>query len=433
MNSLPHSRSIYVKFRLYVFACSLLIYSCFGVPTPNDIGWVEIITGCGLILSVGIPHAAFLFWNRMDGGYRPLWMTPAWLLLIYGMSCSLLMAMVQGHQMMLIFRDIIPFLFMLLPLFMYEMISKFSAKECEFVLWITIAAGMIFSLRSLYIFQYQGGFADIDALYLANAPTVLFAAIYMVTLGMLRFRFRAPILPLALIGIAVIPMMAMGDVLQRASFGAIAISATLVWVSVCRQSLLRAGFFIGLAGLVLWLFQEGIYDLVASLHQKHENVGGNMRFQELEAVWEHVSAYALTAFFGNGWGAPITSPAVGGLTVNFTHSLISASLLKTGIIGTILVIFYLGALGITLVKILYQHPALAIALCWPFLIDIFLYASYKSLDFGLILMVIACYGVKGHKLNIQNSNRIEGNEHKTHRIGQSDISADTGTYRPSSL
>ena len=228
-------------------------------------------------------------------------------------------------------------------------------------------------------------------------------------------------------------MMAMGDMLQRASFGAIVTSIVLMWLAIFRQSLLRSVFFLLLGSLILWLFSDIIYHLFESLYAKHENVGGNMRLQELEAVWEHVSAHAVTAFLGNGWGAPIASPAVGGLTVNFTHSLISAALLKTGIIGTILVIFYLGAMGLTLTKFLYQRPALALALFWPFMIDIFLYASYKSLDFGLILMVIACYGVKEHRLNQQTENRIEANEHETHRIGQSDISADTGPYRSPSL
>jgi hypothetical protein len=119
-----------------------------------------------------------------------------------------------------------------------------------------------------------------------------------------------------------------------------------------------------------------------------------MRFQELETVWGDVTRSAASALFGNGWGASIKSPAVGGLSVNYTHNLVSAALLKSGMIGAALLCLYLFLLGTSFFSLVRQRPVLALALFWPFVIDIFLYASYKSLDFGLILTLIACYGLK---------------------------------------
>jgi hypothetical protein len=420
MNFSHRFRALNTELRILLFFGTLLFYSLFGVPTPDHPGMVEILTGFGLICAIGFPRAAFLFWNTSPGASeRPIWMLPAWCLLVFGVTVGIAMAVVQGHAMTMVFRDIVPFLFMMLPLFAYELVQKISVRQKEYLLHIILLCGFIFAVRSIFIFEHDG-YTDLDMLYLANAPTVLCAAIYFICTGILSFRFARPYLPVLLFILAVVPVMAMGDALQRASFGAIAISAIAVWFIVLRYSLLRAGILlVGVA--VLYLIAQGyISPLISTLYEKHQNVGGNMRFQELEAVWTHVSQSGITALFGNGWGAPLASPAVGGLTVNFTHSLVSALLLKTGLIGTVLLAFYLGALAVAGGRFIFRRPALALALFWPFMIDIFLYASYKSLDFGLILLLIAVYGTEKEYIG---DNKKKENEHRTHPHGQQDLSA----------
>src|SRR5690606_20532715 len=96
-------------------------------------------------------------------------------------------------------------------------------------------------------------------------------------------------------------------------------------------------------------------------------------------------------FFGRGFGATVQSPAVGNMTVNFTHSLLTSFWMKTGLFGLALVLAYLVGLGRVLWRGLFIHPVLAVALAVPFAIDIALYASFKSLDFGLILLLIALW------------------------------------------
>ena len=95
--------------------------------------------------------------------------------------------------------------------------------------------------------------------------------------------------------------------------------------------------------------------------------------------------------FGKGWGATLASPAVGGMVVNYTHNLLTALWLKTGLIGLILAGLYIAGLAKGLVPLLWTNPVLAVALAVPLVIDTLLYASYKSLDFGLILLLIALY------------------------------------------
>ena len=56
-----------------------------------------------------------------------------------------------------------------------------------------------------------------------------------------------------------------------------------------------------------------------------------------------------------------------------------------------LVALYLLTLGAGIWRILWVYPVGALAVAGPFLIDITLYASFKSLDFGLLLALIALW------------------------------------------
>jgi hypothetical protein len=117
-----------------------------------------------------------------------------------------------------------------------------------------------------------------------------------------------------------------------------------------------------------------------------------MRWQEASVVMRSLAESPVFVLFGKGWGATVASPAVGGMTVNFTHSLFTTYWLKTGITGVLMVLYYLSSLGLLLPGIFFRNPMMALALAGPFLIDITLYASFKSLDFGILLLLMAVWG-----------------------------------------
>ena len=131
-----------------------------------------------------------------------------------------------------------------------------------------------------------------------------------------------------------------------------------------------------------------------------------MRLEELSAVWDVVSANPLTLLFGAGWGAGFASPAVADIHVQFTHSLVSGMLLKTGLVGLFLSLFYLCALSLRLFQ-LRLGVVWPLAIMAPVLIDVFLYASYKSLDFGLVLLVIVALESYARQSRLQKSQNIE--------------------------
>ena len=131
-----------------------------------------------------------------------------------------------------------------------------------------------------------------------------------------------------------------------------------------------------------------------------------MRLEEAQAVWLSVADSPLTLLFGQGWGATLESPAVGGIRVNYTHSILSGMLLKTGLAGLFLTVAYLAAIAVRLGRLAGSRPLLAGALAGPLLINIFFYASYKSLDFGLILLLIVAESAVCAPGNIASAGRV---------------------------
>ena len=389
-------RSVNTNLRFISFCGAILCYAFFGYPTPDSPGLAELLVGTMLILSLGLPQSAFsiLIANEAE----PLWMKTGRLLLLYGLTVPLFLAVIYGNAVDAIFRDLFPFLFLLLPFFMYDLFLRISEKQKTSLLYVIIIAGLVFSLRGLLIMQ-EGieQIVNIDALYLVNAPTVLFAALFITGSAIYSISFYKPFKFLLLLITALLPMAAMGSVLQRASFGALFLSAVFLSGLVLRHNLLKFLLLCAFGVLTFLLIKDSALPLIDNLLEKNRAVGSNMRIFELMAVWERVADSSITALFGQGWGGTVQSPAVGDLTVNFTHSLISSSLLKTGLFGTLLLLAFLWTLFLKFPALYRTSPVLALALFWPFMIDIFLYASYKSLDFGLILMLIACYGIRKNK------------------------------------
>jgi hypothetical protein len=116
------------------------------------------------------------------------WRVAAMMLFMYGMTIALVSGALRGNEAWHILRDIVPFLFLLSPFFM----PAFERDGCAqaWVLRAVIAVGLIFALRALAVFSgdvpmlLSYVFGPQEALsYLANAPTVLFAALFLMGWG----------------------------------------------------------------------------------------------------------------------------------------------------------------------------------------------------------------------------------------------------------
>ena len=395
--TLMHIRSV-------LFLSALILYAIFGIPTPDSPGIWEAIIGTALVLSIGIAAAASLL---RVAPHQPLYVSAGQLLLIYGLTVPLLGAAVEGHDIKHIARDLIPFLFLLLPVFFSHHLQE-NPKFYRHCLAGVLVIGLCFSVRALMETHYDFfGLASFwrpseEQTYLANAPTLLFTSLYIFGMGAVLFIqkpsfFRWGIAIFALLA-ALLILVPVGLTLQRASLAYVSFFVLVLGAIAFYKAPVRTIVFLTSILVLLLPLWPQLFDLATQLFQKTNLVGLNARAEEWSAVWTHVSASGIRVLFGVGWGSGFDSPAVGGVYVYFTHSLLSSSLLKMGIIGVILVILYLFGIAQILWRILPGNPFLALALAGPIVIDVLLYASYKSLDFGLILLLVCAYGASREKI-----------------------------------
>lgn len=375
------------------FFLALFVYGVFGSPTPDSFGWVEVVVGAGLLIAAGPLQVLQRFGTRPQG----LWQSVAPILLVYGLSIPVISGVASGHEVSVILRDIIPFLFLLLPYFMLRWQGG-SVSEKTAVTAAVAFIGVAFGVRLIMPVLLDGaGFANApDALYLSIAPTVVFAAIFLTGVaGYLLYRrvgLTSVVMAGAFLLLALLPLSGMAMTLQRASLGLTAAGLFLLLVIGAVRRPMRViapGIF---CVVLLMIFAPSVGSILDSLLQKQAMVGSNMRIQEFQAVADTMDDSILHALFGRGWGASVASPAVGGVVVNFTHSLLTSYWMKTGLVGLLLVLVYLGGLAAGLVRMVRVQPVLAVALFVPLAIDVILYASFKSLDFGLILLLLALWG-----------------------------------------
>jgi len=377
-----------------------VVYGIWGSPTPDSPGLVEAILGILIILSIkpkgflgAISHK-----NNQDSAFKC-----AQVLLLYGFIISLTLSLMQANNIVLIARDLIGFLFMLLPIFYYAQLSDHSERNQPFFQKIffrgALFIGIVFSLRVLIPHFYLWGSGE-ELLYLANSPLVLFSAIILIGLFLEREQFftsQKLLKGLAFLVMAFVIIAAILQDVQRAMVFAIGFSAFFLFLALLFKSPKQLLIPVVIAVPVIIFFSAQANDILESLIQKTTQVGLNMRYQEWQAVWDVVSQNPLTFLFGLGWGAEFESPAVGQLNVSFTHSLLSYMLLKTGFLGLMITFVYCSLMGLKVFDIFIRNRVVGIALLWSFLIPIFLYASYKSLDFGLLLVLILAFSYNKNK------------------------------------
>lgn len=376
-------------FQFYCLIFAVMIYACFSSPTPDGFGVAEILVALGLLLACRVTDVK----DQIN----------LWVALGYGLTVPTLFALIEGHQSGDILRDMIAFLYMLLAI-LFVWIGRDFTKS---FLNLLALLGIIFSVRTIlsyHVILFQpamwGHVPPTDLLYLANSPEVLFSALYCIGTGGKYLiskgqRFRAILYLLA----ACLPMVAMALMTQRAGIGAVFIySAVALMALIYRRP--QAGMVLILIALAIVTTLTPIFGVAfETIWKKTEMVGLNARSEEWGAVFDVLSEDWVSMLFGEGWGGRLDNPAVGGLNVNYTHSLVSSLLLKTGVVGSLIIL--IGCLYPVFVALRSvwrgRNPSEWViigAALLPLLISIFLYASYKSLGFGLILLVFFIFPMR---------------------------------------
>ncbi len=392
--------------RFFCLCAAAVVYAVAGSPTPDAPGYVEGVIAFLLMAAAGVPG---FYAVVRRGAAEPLWLGAGRGLLVYGLSFPLIAGAMRGAEAAHILRDVFPFMFMMLPLFTYDIFSR-RPEYLKYFSGLIVCSGLVFAWRSLpeSLGSWRGGGYEGELHYFSNAPSVLFAAVFLCAVSAenfaRRFSFKAAIIFVVCCVVALLPLSVMVMTMQRASIGMFALSmAALALCGVYRYPQKLALMILIVAGTLGFFAWEALAGIFEMLGRKTALVGFNMRAEEMAAAWRQISAEPGSLLFGAGWGGTFESPAVGGLRVNYTHSLFSAMLLKTGLFGLALAFTYIVGVGVAFARAGFGRAALVLAIGAPFLIDVVFYAAYKSLDFGFILLLAVAAGmVSGRKENAQN-------------------------------
>lgn len=375
-----------------------LIYGSFGSPSPEFIGLAEVIILLAIIFAMGVQgvYNALNVAATVKLKDSPLiWL---FLLFLWGTIIGGGVGFLSGNSFGWIIRDYISFIFLCLPLFFIPYISSqdFGRKVMAAILCI----GGLFSIRVLINEVSDTG--EIGALYLSISPEVLFMACFA-TMASVYYCLGVDKAPsdniYRKIGRNVsCPLIAMlgGAVLyqsiMRAGLAAMVICflVFLGWMVIYRpKKLLLLGPIIT---VLIIMFFDPLLGIIQPALDKHNTVGGNLRFEELKAVSDQIGSGVLQQFIGLGWGAGIDSPSSNGMFVNFTHGLLPSLWLKTGVVGVALMVaFILSVVKACVFNMKLAQPKyimLFTALMFTISINMTLYGGYKSLGFGLCLTLL---------------------------------------------
>ncbi len=370
-------RAVFGSFSLFYFCLSLFLDGAIGVPTPDHLGVKEGFIFLCLILSLR-PRAI------VDAPFMVM------ACLIFWISVPFLAAILNHNASPNMMRDLVAVGFWSLCVFV-------PLGDPKPVLKIILAAGLALSVRSLigvYPLFDVLQFLQADAFsYLANSPLVLFTACLLIQKSIDALYKNQIQTALILFALTLLPILAMAGMMQRVSlFGVFCIALYGILSPVARQPRLILPMILLCLGGAALLFLPPIQDQIHLLIQKTQQVGVNNRDAELRAVWASISQSPLSVLFGMGWGASLKSAAVGDVWVNYTHSFLSFLLWKTGIVGLCFALGYMGLILKTLYRLRRDQTMFALSALLPFLIDVFLYASYKSFGFGGLVWVILAMG-----------------------------------------
>lgn len=305
-----------------------------------------------------------------------------------------------------ILRDVVPLGFLFLPLFLGDPRGRAPSRTLLPVLMPALClalAGALFALRWWQDVDWvlsAIGRESVSAGYqhLLTSPALLFGALLfpLVVLVTVRASLQAGsgasgrwtrrlLLAAATAG-ALLCWSALAATVHRFALVAGGLALLALLGLELRRAPMVPVLAVGLAAAVWLALELPAGSIVAQVVLKSQVVGSNQRIAELSTVAAALQ-YDWTAWlFGQGWGALLDNPAVGGKTVSYTHNLMGYMLLKTGLLGSLAVGLYLTVLLAGPLLSLYAHrPAVLLVLAPCLVSGLLLHTGFKLLSFGVIL------------------------------------------------
>ncbi|WP_256252698.1 hypothetical protein [Paenibacillus sp. UNC496MF] len=372
---------------------ALMIYGLLSSPFPDSPGLIEGMVAGLLVLFVTIP-VGFVVMIGDFPIYRKYNLFPVWIhvgffaLLWIGLFNGIV---VQGWQASDLIRDVIPFIYLFMPLLLVPVMVRTRLNWKVILPWALSLVGIIFAVRFFIVIgiaPWEIGTRSYfdNFLYLPYDPSVVFAAVFLPIMAIQHFkvtRLNSWLAGLLMLVGGMLCLASLMAIAQRAPIG-LAVGCYFVY-GLCH-SLKK---FIALALILVFVFfaaQSQISGSFQLLADKQEEVGANGKLDELRTVFHETSDSVESLFFGTGWGGLFNDPIYGDEPVSYTHSVITFFLLKAGLTGLFLFFSYFfwvvrRALRNVSFKVL---PGLLAAIV-PIAVGFAFQPSYKTLTYGIVL------------------------------------------------
>lgn len=399
------------------FILALLLYAGLSAPFPANPGMIEAVIAALLILFVTVPVGIIV----MSGGfalYRKYGLVPTWLHLGFFLLLWWQLfngGVVHGWTLTDIVRDLIPCVYIFLPLLLLPAMTRATVRWSFVLPWILSAAGVILALRfyiEVQIWPWDLGkrhYFD-NFLYLPYDPSVSFAAIFLPIMAVQTWRGTSPLRWISSLLMLSGGFLALGSLMavaQRAPLGLAMLCFAVYFMTSSYRSFTRMVLLLIVAAGIGLLAQEQIESSYQLLSAKQEQVGDNGKSEEIATVLKEISRTIPTLLYGIGWGGLFYNPIYLS-EISFTHSAVTFFLLKGGLSGLVFFILYLLWIGKKLAGSLTSstYPVL-LAASVPLLIGLFFQPSYKTLTYGIILSLVCVLHRQG-QIHTAKGARHEG-------------------------
>jgi hypothetical protein len=398
------------KFTHVIFLVLCAVYGAFSSMIPKEFELPELALFLLLLILVpvlGVIHGFF------PTSKQSAFMVPNNLRVVVFLMLwiPILVGLFRQNELIDLIRDVLPFLFFLLPIFLFRKL------HCNPKAWILVMCtgfsfiGVAMTLR--HFAQAGASIADIGeqsifgtGISLAFDPAIQFAFPFLFGLAIKMAIERHLLKASVLFFISLIPLFAILGVVARAplvlSFFAIGLMVLLGFrnkvVNLIVFALFLLFIVVALAG------DNMISRSIGLMLLKHENYGVSSRDLEVSAVLQNADSFD-KIIFGEGWGGLISNPIGDGAMWRFVHNMFAYYFFKQGIVGLLGVIIYVAWLskiyfrsfqklknegGVRLIALLALIP--------PILGSLFLEVTYKTLIFGLLLSLVIAISASTKKL-----------------------------------
>lgn len=387
--------------KYYLFYLIALTFS-FSAPWPKTIGIPEVLSG--IILTLLFGSYLIDYFLKKNFSLKKLIL---WYLLIFPLFLSFQWNTVD------IIRDFIPLIYIIVGLVVPSYIIKLRSTNLivnyykaivSFILFI----GLIFSLKGYYEFITYGGnllslgsFHFFSPNYYPQSPAVIFAAVYLLLFSFWNLIYKKNILKFCILFILSLVIFGsiVGMVLRALIFLYFISGLVFLLVNIkVRQGFVYTFFIFILVFSLIYINQDIIISILNMVINKTLEHGTTGKVDEVFWAFDFIEKNFITLFFGTGWGGLWNAPSMGGrIFVSYAHSLLTYSIIKLGIVGLgifiLFIFYYLKITFFLLKKALKERKDSSFILivflaCNSALIDnIFLEPGYKTLEFGVILLL----------------------------------------------